>query len=105
MKVFSPKWRALIHGFVSEGSVTIKVNHDTSHFFRAKKGLWQGDSLSLMLFNIVSDMLAIMIEHAKSDGQIEGLIPHTVDGGLSIRQYSNDTILFMEHDLGKEKKN
>jgi hypothetical protein len=37
-----------------------------------------------MLFNIVADMLAIMIEHAKIDGQIEGVIPHLVDGGLPI---------------------
>jgi hypothetical protein len=39
-----------------------------------------------MLFNIVANMLAIMIERAKVDGQIEGLIPHLVDGGLSVLQ-------------------
>jgi hypothetical protein len=33
-----------------------------------------------MLFTIVADMLAIMIEHAKIEGQIEGLITHLVDG-------------------------
>jgi hypothetical protein len=54
-----------------------------------------------MLFNIVADMLAIMIERAKADGQIEGVIPHLVDGGLSVLQYADDTILFMEHDLEK----
>jgi hypothetical protein len=48
-----------------------------------------------MLFNIVADMLAILIERAKSDGQIERVIPHLVDGGLSSLQYANDTILFM----------
>ena len=52
-----------------------------------------------MLFNIVADMLAVMIERAKSDGQIEGVIPHLDDGGLSILQYADDTILFMEHDF------
>jgi hypothetical protein len=46
-------------------------------------------------------MLAILIERAKADGQIEGVIPHLVDGGLSILQYADDTILFMEHDLEK----
>jgi hypothetical protein len=46
-------------------------------------------------------MLAIMIECAKLDGQIEGVIPHLVDGGFSILPYANDTILFMEHDLEK----
>jgi hypothetical protein len=54
-----------------------------------------------MLFNIVADMFAIMIERAKNDGLIEGVIPHLVDGGLSILQYADDTILFMEHDLEK----
>jgi hypothetical protein len=68
-----------------------------------KKGQRQGNPLSPMLFNIVDDMLAIMIERAKSDGQIEGVIPHLVDGGLSILQYADDTILFMEHDLENAK--
>jgi hypothetical protein len=40
-------------------------------------------------------MIAIMIERTKYDGLIEGVIPHLVDGGLSILQYANDTILFM----------
>jgi hypothetical protein len=56
-----------------------------------------------MLFNIVVDMLAIIIKRAKVDGLSEGVIPHLVDGGLSILRYANDTILFMEHDLEKAK--
>jgi hypothetical protein len=47
-------------------------------------------------------MLAIMIERAKFDGQMGGLIPHQ-DGGLSILQYIDDSILFMEHDLEKAR--
>jgi hypothetical protein len=68
MKGFSDELRALIHSFVSSGSVAIKVNDDTRHYFRTKKGLRQGDPLSPMLFNIVADMLAIMTERAKVDG-------------------------------------
>jgi hypothetical protein len=45
-----------------------------------------------------------MIEPAKSDGLFEGVIPHLVDGGLSILQYADDTILFMEHDLAMHAK-
>jgi hypothetical protein len=59
--------------------------------------------LSPILFNLVADTLAIFITRAKEDGQIQGLIPHLVDGGLSILQYANDTILFMEHDLEQAK--
>jgi hypothetical protein len=70
---------------------------------RQKKGLRQGDPLSPMLFNIMPNMLAILIERAKIHGKIEGLVPHLVDGGLSILQYAHDTILFMDHDLDKAR--
>jgi hypothetical protein len=99
MKGFSDEWRALINSFVSGGSVAIKVNDDVGRYFLTLKGLRQGDPLSPMLFNIVANMLAIMIVHTKNDGLIEGVIPHLVDGGFSILQYADDTILFMEHDL------
>ena len=103
MKGFSSEWCALIDSFVLGGSVAIKVNDDTGRYFQTKKGLRQGDPLSPILFNIVADMLAILIERAKSEGQIEGVIPHLVDGGLSILQYADDTILFMEHDIEKAR--
>jgi len=103
MKGFSAEWRAMIHSFVSGGSVVIKVNDDVGHYFQTKKGLRQGDSVSPMLFNIVADMLAVMIERAKVDGQIDGVVNHLVDGGLSILQYADDMILFMDHDLEKAR--
>jgi hypothetical protein len=63
----------------------------------------QGVSLYLILFYIVEDMLAIIIEDAKVDGQIERVVPHLVDGGLYILQYTDDTILFTKHDLEKSR--
>ena len=103
MKGFSADWCSLIESFVVGGSVAIKVNDNVGSYFQTKKGLRQGDPLSPMIFNIVADMLSILIERAKSDGQIEGVIPHLVDGGLSILQYADDTILFMEHDFKKPR--
>jgi hypothetical protein len=44
-------------------------------------------------------MLSTLINRAKHDGQIRGLVPHLVDGVISILQYADDTILFMENDL------
>jgi hypothetical protein len=46
-------------------------------------------------------MLAVLIARAKKDSQVGGLIPHLVEGGVSILQYADDTILFIEHDLDK----
>jgi hypothetical protein len=57
------------------------VNDDIGHYFQTLKGLRKGDPLSPILFNIVAGMLAIMIARAKEDSQVEGLIPHLVEGG------------------------
>jgi hypothetical protein len=84
MKGFSDEWRALIDSFVCGGSVAIKINDDVGRYFKTLKGLRQGDPLSPILFNIVADMLTIMIERAKVDGLIEGVVPHLINGGLSI---------------------
>lgn len=46
-------------------------------------------------------MLAILIERAKNNVDLVEIVPHLVDEGLSILQYADDTILFMEHDLDK----
>ena len=103
MKGFSPKWCRWVENFISGGSVGIKVNDDIGHYFQTKKGVRQGDPLSPVLFNIVADMLALLIKRAKNDGQIKGIIPHLVEDGLSILQYADDTILFMDHDIEQAK--
>jgi hypothetical protein len=75
IKDFDPKWCSWIQNYIEKGSVGIRVNNDP---------------LSPILFNIVADMLAIMIARAKEEGQVAGVI-----------QYVDDTILLMEHDLDK----
>jgi hypothetical protein len=75
--------------------VGVKINDQVGKNFQNKKGVRQRDSLSLILFNIVVDMLAILIKRVKEEGQIIRVIPHLVDDGLSILQYADDTILFM----------
>jgi hypothetical protein len=101
MKGFDLKWRCWIQEYINQGSVGIRVNDDIGHYFHTQKGLRQGDPLSPILFNIVADMLAIIINRAKEDGPIDSLIPHLVEGGVSILKYIDDTILFMEQDLAK----
>jgi len=81
--------------------VGIKINDQIGQNFQTSKGLRQGDPLPPILFNIVADMLAILINRAKEEGLVNGIVPHLVDGGLSILQYADDTILFMDHDIEK----
>ena len=83
---------------VTGASVGITVNDDVGPYFQTKRGLRQEDPMSPILFNIVVDMLALLINRAKGDGQIRGVIPHLIDQGLSILQYADDTIIFLDHD-------
>jgi hypothetical protein len=101
MKGFSSKWISWINSFVTGGSVAVDVHDEIAHFFQTRKGLRQGDPISPLLFNLVTDMLAILIARAKEDEQIAGVVPHLVDDGLSILQYADDTLIFMDHDLDK----
>ena len=65
MKGFSPTWCKWIEEVVSRGSVGIKVNKENGHNFQTRKGLRHGDPLSPILFNLVADMLAILVSRAK----------------------------------------
>jgi hypothetical protein len=48
-------------------------------------------------------MLAILINITKGEGQLFGVIPHLVDDIISILQYADDMILFMEHNFEQAK--
>jgi hypothetical protein len=103
MKVFSPTWCKWVTSFMEGGHVGIKVNDIIGQNFQKRKGIRQGDLLSPILFNIVVDMLAVLINRAKSERQTKGLIPYLTDHGLSILQYADDTILFMEHNIDQAR--
>jgi hypothetical protein len=48
-------------------------------------------------------MLAIVIKRAKNEWQISGVITNIIEDGLSILQYADDMILFMDHNLDQER--
>ena len=41
-------------------------------------------------------MLTLFINRAKADDQLSGVVPHLIDSGLSILQY---TVLLLDHNL------
>jgi hypothetical protein len=50
----------------------VRVNDDIGPFFSTHKGLRQGDPLSLIHFNIVANMLAVLFARAKEENQFAG---------------------------------
>jgi hypothetical protein len=103
MKEFSQTWCKWVEAFTQNGHVGIKINDQIRKKFVTKKELRQGDLLSPILFNIVIDMLTIIIKRAKLNGQIDMVVPHLVDNGLSILQYADDTLIFLDDNLDNAK--
>ena len=48
-------------------------------------------------------MLAILLSRAKEADHIRWVVPHLVDEGLSVLQYADDTVIFMDNDLERAK--
>jgi hypothetical protein len=48
-------------------------------------------------------MLTIIIKREKLNGQIDGVVSHLVDNGLSILQYVDDTLIFLDDNLDNVK--
>lgn len=82
-----------------EGTISVKLNDKIGTYIKSYKGVWQGDPLSLILFNFVADHLIRMVENAQENGLFTRLIDHIVPNGVAILQYANDTIIFLKHDV------
>jgi hypothetical protein len=54
------------------------------------KGVRQGDPLSPLLFNFATDALAKMINMARDNKMIKGLIPEYIENGVAILQYAGE---------------
>lgn len=57
--------------------------------------------MSPVLFNIVAGMLVVLLKRAKTNGLVSGIIPHLVEDGLSVLQYVDDTVIFLDHNLSQ----
>jgi hypothetical protein len=77
------KWIGWIRNIVIGGSVSVLVNGEESPTFKTVKGLRQGEPLSPLLFNIVTNALTKMLAKTSSAGFVKGLL-----------QYADDTLLF-----------
>jgi hypothetical protein len=93
IKGFSVQWCQWIDKIIQEVMSGLKLMIKWVLIFRQKR-VETEDLLSPLLFNIVADMLAILIKKAKVEGQFDVVVPHLVDDGLSILQYADDTIIF-----------
>lgn len=79
---FHPKWVSWIMDTIRVGKVCINVNGERSKYFRMYRGLRQGDPLSPLLFNLVADVLGVMLNKAANRGHIKGVLDNLIPGGF-----------------------
>jgi hypothetical protein len=98
-KGFGDIWCDWVMKTVRGGKVAIKTNDLIGPYFATHKGVRQGDPFSPLLFNLVADGLACIIQKAQERGLIRGLIPHIIQNGCCCLQYADDTIFLIQDCL------
>ena len=82
---------------VMSGNTAININGEVGPYFRPTCGVRQGDPISPLLFNSAVDILAEVLERAKTSGHISGVVGHLVPGGgVTHLQYVDDTMIMVE---------
>lgn len=72
-------------------------------YFKSSRGGRQGDPLSSLLFNLVADVVAYILDKARAAGHIHGVVFHLIAGGGLTHLYFVDDTMFMvegsDHDI------
>jgi hypothetical protein len=84
---------------LQNGTIVVKMNDIIISSFQSFKGVRQGDCLSPLLFNIVVDCRTRMVIRAQQNNLMTGLVKNRI----SILQYAGDTIMCLDHDVGKAR--
>lgn len=69
---FGNRWKRWIKGCMSSAHFSILINGSPKGFFKAERGIRQGDPLSPFLFVIVGEALSRMIDAGNSANLIKG---------------------------------
>ena len=94
---FSEKLRKWIRYCISTVKFSVLINGSPSDFFGSSRGLWQGDPLSPLLFDIVMEALSRMLDVAASAGQFSGFSMGSTAGSsvmVSHLLFADDTLIF-----------
>lgn len=93
---FGERWISWVQSILSSTRMSVLINGSPTEEFSADRGLRQGDPISPLLFNIVGEILHLLLCKAESLGTIQGI--KMGDGpSLTHLQFADDTIIFLDN--------
>ncbi|KAJ0826227.1 putative RNA-directed DNA polymerase [Helianthus annuus] len=95
-KGFPDRWCLWIKGILQSARSSVLVNGSPTFEFQCFKGMRQGDPISPFLFILVMDVLSGMLERAKNEGSINGLVLPNNGPFISHLFYADDAIIIGE---------
>lgn len=97
---FEQRWIDWIKSFFNSMKVSILVKGSPSSEVKPCRGLRQRDPLSPLLYNLVAEVLNLMLRRANQKGLFKGIFlnKHGQDQ-LTHLQFADDTLLFIEGSL------
>jgi Reverse transcriptase (RNA-dependent DNA polymerase) len=96
---FSDKWIMWIQQILQGNRTYINFNRHLSEYFTCKRGVRQGDSLSLFLFDLVAYALHHILHKANNSGSIHDLGNFSDLGEVLNLHFADDTQLFLDVSL------
>ncbi|CAI0428699.1 unnamed protein product [Linum tenue] len=95
---FSAKWQQWIKGDLCSPMTSILVNGEAHGYFRASKGVRQGDPLSSGLFVLIMDILSFLITKLRN---VNGLFGFAMDedrgeGEVTHILFADDSLIFCD---------
>jgi hypothetical protein len=102
MKGIDPIWCDWVKFFfVQYGNLGIKVNDQIGPYFKTK------EVLDKVVHYLQSFLMLWWIcwqsSWLKEEGHVQGFVPHLVEEGLSILQYEDNIVIFVDHDTEHAK--
>ncbi|PKI46740.1 hypothetical protein CRG98_032880 [Punica granatum] len=92
---FHDKFFAWIHQCISISAMSILINGSPHGYFSPKRGLRQGDPISLYLFIISMEILSHLMYRAKEQGAIRGIQIYIGASKISHLMFANDLLILV----------